>query len=222
MDQKHNVIHVFTPTVFCDLSAFPQHLRLKFADKKQLLFHFILGLEYLHEQGFMHRNISQHNLALTYGPPAQGLITGFHCGTLSPTSHQIPSSRLSFWAPEIVAIRQWQKSNLRKDATSPAPPSYTCSVDVWSMGLCAIYMWKGRQLSWKACAQRLNETGEIEDVVTSRRLSLLRKELSQVYKSPNRSVEEARLVQWALMMLVEGDRPSARTMAAKVESNSTL
>lgn len=92
------------------------------------------ALAFLHdEKGVMHRDIKPRNLGILSLHPPAGIIFDFDSATREEISVDHMQGTISYLAPEIVALKQWEEDRGRR----PRPPPYGREVDIWALGISA-------------------------------------------------------------------------------------
>jgi len=102
-----------------DFGSFPSHfLRLPRRQRLNLLKQLLAGLETLHAQGIMHRDISERNCLILSADPAQAGLCDFGKATRTKTSKEPALGPKYTLAPEVDGVR-----------------SYDSKIDIWALGL---------------------------------------------------------------------------------------
>lgn len=97
--------------------------RLSDKDRITLCIQTLEGLQFLHANGCMHRDIKLDNI-LASQKPLQAVIIDFGCATWDTESLDHGVGTIRYLAPEVLDLKY-------ESSTVP----YTRSVDVWSLGL---------------------------------------------------------------------------------------
>ena len=120
--------------LFGSLLHFAEGFKTAQAHKRGLLYDYARGLEYLHDcLAIMHRKINPYTLAVVDAKEPRGVITHFEDAKLGLTSTCTTVGHLLFMAPEMIALRTYQRE-WREDRR-PSPPPYGHSIDLWALGL---------------------------------------------------------------------------------------
>ncbi|KAI9881283.1 MAG: hypothetical protein M1830_005569 [Pleopsidium flavum] len=114
------------------MSYIGKHQKLAFTTQVTLFCQYLDGLSFLHEvKGIMHRDIKPNNLGVVDLVCPRAVIFDLDSATRDETSRDHFQGSLSYLAPEIVALKNW---NGDKKAL---PPPYGRKVDVWALGVSA-------------------------------------------------------------------------------------
>ena len=116
--------------------------KVSLACQVTLFRHYLKGLSFLHdEKGVMHRDIKPANLGVVTLNPPVGVVFDLDAASREETSVDHKKGTLSYLAPEIVALKDWDLG--RRNRNSPPPP-YGRKVDVWALGISAHYVYTGK------------------------------------------------------------------------------
>ncbi|KAL9121888.1 MAG: hypothetical protein Q9187_001555 [Circinaria calcarea] len=117
-----------------------------FVAQVSLFREYLTGLAFLHEEkGVMHRDIKPINLGVVGMTPPRGVIFDLDSATRDETSTDHFQGTLSYLAPEIVALKEWERDK-RAGKTRAPPPPYGRKVDVWALGMSAYTIYCGRAI----------------------------------------------------------------------------
>ncbi|KAL8700669.1 MAG: hypothetical protein Q9201_005324 [Fulgogasparrea decipioides] len=135
---------IYTPLALFNLSTVIMECTPDTTAKSALFTDYLSGLAYLHEQkGIMHRDISPGNLAVTSLHAPKGIILDLDAATTSISSTDHMKGTLPCLAPEIVALKAWDRSKVGKP-----PPPYEKNIDTWALGLLMYALYTGQSFAW--------------------------------------------------------------------------
>lgn len=116
--------------------------KLSIAIQVTLFRQYLNGLSFLHDgKGVMHRDIKPANLGVVALNPPVGVIFDLDAASREETSTDHKKGTLSFLAPEIVALKNWDIG--KRDRDSPPPP-YGRNIDIWALGISAHSVYTGK------------------------------------------------------------------------------
>ncbi|KAL8832909.1 MAG: hypothetical protein Q9170_004670 [Blastenia crenularia] len=95
------------------------------------------GLNHMHLENFMmHRDINPNNLGIVKVQPPHGILLDLDSATEETTSYDSCVGTLRYMAPEIIALRTYEKETPEdeRDYIASTKP-YDSAVDMWSLGL---------------------------------------------------------------------------------------
>lgn len=133
-DRAEQVHLIFTPLCnknFYDLVNSSDITPIE--DRLSLLHNVIQGLEWLHSNDFVHRDIKLENLGVVYQPKAKAVILDFgviHRGTKNLDFRRGPVGTIDYVAPEMES------------------EPYDEKVDIWALGIVAYRMFIAYDLPW--------------------------------------------------------------------------
>jgi serine/threonine protein kinase len=84
------------------------------------------AVKYIHDKGFMHRDIKSANILLEQSSPPLIRLVDFGSATKNPYSYNHMAGTIRYLAPEVIALKLKKSSD-----------SYDKAVDIWSLGLVA-------------------------------------------------------------------------------------
>lgn len=117
-----------------------------FVAQVSLFREYLTGLAFLHEEnGIMHRDIKPINLGVVGMTPPRGIIFDLDSATQDETSRDHFQGTLSYLAPEIVALKEWERDRIA-GKTKALPPPYGRKVDVWALGMSAYTIYSGKAI----------------------------------------------------------------------------
>ena len=146
---------VYTPLAVANLPEVIRSYRPNASAKWTLLRDYLSGLAYLHhEKLIMHRDLSPNNLCVTSFENPKGLIVDLDSATKDPNSADHMKGTVIFLAPEIIALKEW---NRRGQPSGARPPNYEKAVDIWALGLNMWALHYGVGFSWRCFGPALNQ-----------------------------------------------------------------
>jgi len=123
---------IYQPLASGTLFDLASQQKLAVATQVTLFRQYLDGLSFLHEEkGVMHRDIKPNNLGIVGLVSPRAVIFDLDSATCDATSTDHSQGCLSYLAPEIVALKKWNRDK------EPLPPPYGRKVDVWALGLSA-------------------------------------------------------------------------------------
>ncbi|KAI9674949.1 MAG: hypothetical protein M1817_001355 [Caeruleum heppii] len=137
---------VYTPLAVMDLYDMINTVAPDLAAKVALLADYAAGLAHLHSKDVMHRDITLRNLVIVSLSPPRGMLIDLDMATASQTSRDHMKGTMCFLAPEIIDLKD-------QGSTSPRPPPYDKSVDIWALGLCMFGLYFDSHFQWSHLAR---------------------------------------------------------------------
>lgn len=174
-----------------------------FLAKTTLLKDYVTGLAFLHDQKhMMHRDINPNNLAVVSFSEPKGIIIDLDSVTLSETSTDHIKGTLTYLAPEIINLKNWNR-------TGSQPPPYQKSVDIWALGLSMFALYFGQPFRWEYFLPSPKTTSKAL-TVTPKLYSEYHSRVKRIEKS-SQDTKTAQYVRWIAQMTEysANKRPSA-------------
>ncbi|KAL8774145.1 MAG: hypothetical protein Q9209_001253 [Squamulea sp. 1 TL-2023] len=144
---------VYTPLAVANLKEIINAYTPDVPAKTALFTDFLAGLSHLHQKGVMHRDISPGNLAITSLQQPIGIIIDLDAATSDTYSSDHMKGTMTFLAPEIMDLKDWDK---HRNGKQP-PPLFDKSVDIWALGLNIRALYAGQPFHWIS-AQAVTES----------------------------------------------------------------
>ncbi|MCJ1243493.1 hypothetical protein MMC30_000690 [Trapelia coarctata] len=174
---------IYQPLACGNLLEFADQKRLTFATQVTLFRQYLNGLSFLHdEKGVMHRDIKPNNLGVVTLNPPVGVILDLDSATRQETSTDHGQGTLGYLAPEIVALKVWERGKMHKDIL---PTPYGRKVEIWALGLTAYRIYTGKavpnkcvtEVFYQAIRSDLARESETDDNVKASFVKIMREML---------------------------------------------
>ena len=136
-----------------------RHVQSILALKKTLTMDYLRGLRHIHRLGIMHMDISPRNLVVKDFVVAKGIIIDFDSAEVARTFDGSGTGTLPYTAPEVVAMTKWRES----PGDTDQPPSYSHSVDIWSLGISMFALCTQSIWSWQRYSEEQLKENEVSE-----------------------------------------------------------
>ena len=138
---------IYQPLASGNLYNFAIEKKITLTTQVSLFREYLAGLAFLHEEkGVMHRDIKPNNLGVVGLTPPRGVIFDLDSATRDEASMDHLKGTLSYLAPEVVALKEWERDKRNAKARAQPPQPYGRKVDVWALGLSAYTIYSGKAI----------------------------------------------------------------------------
>ena len=109
------------------------------ADRGIIFQQLIEAVEYIHQNGLIHRDIKPGNVSILSLTPPKSQLIDFGSATIKTESTNHMTGTIKYLAPEIIAL---------KKGITQRP--YTRAVDIWSLGISAYQLLRRKYVTWSS------------------------------------------------------------------------